>query len=600
MIYGCKMKNKKQKIESFSNIIFVWKLLYKSNKKLYYVRIPLLLLQTISSLVTAYFLRLILNSLTLSGSIKEIMFFSFGMAFTNFFVALIAKAISNYDQLQVEKTKYNIKLMLGESVSRMPLSEIENPRMKDFISLAENNNAFTEIIDYSTGFVGAAINVATYLSIVFTVQPLLIFLIVAVTVFQITIDKYRRRHQYKWRRRRTPEYRKLFYYMDVLSNFAFGKELRVNQLKNFFSNKANEQFEKECMPIIKKNNIEANSFRCSVDIINSLQNLAIYILLAIKVVFGGMLIGDFSMCLSCTQGLINYLLGLIGCYSNLITCGAFAKEFRYCIETSKCCNDNKLGNSDYVEKNNLSVEFLNVSFKYPNTNHYVLKNLSFKIHAGEHLSLVGVNGSGKSTIVKLICGFYLPTTGDIFVGGANTKNISREEYAKILSAVFQDYKLFSFTIKENISMNISADEKKLLSCVDNSDLSDKIKLLNQGINTYVYKDFDENGIEFSGGEGQKLAIARALYKDTPLIILDEPTAALDPIAEYKIYESLERLTSGKTAIFISHRLSMTRFADKIAVMKDGELCEYGTHDELIIKENGIYSSMFNAQAQYYR
>ena len=216
------------------------------------------------------------------------------------------------------------------------------------------------------------------------------------------------------------------------------------------------------------------------------------------------------------------------------------------------------------------------------------------------MSVVGVNGAGKSTFVKLLCRFYDPTAGEILFNGIPVGKIPYAQYIDLIGVVFQDFKLFSFSVRENIALSEEADRDRLRSCIEQSGLLEKIEGLPKGEDTMVDKQFDPEGIEFSGGEGQKLAIARAIYKNAPVVILDEPTSALDPIAEYDIYRRFSMLSKGKCTVYISHRLSSTKFTDKIAVFSDGFLKEYGNHQELMAVDNGIYKKMFTMQAQYYQ
>jgi ATP-binding cassette subfamily C protein len=264
---------------------------------------------------------------------------------------------------------------------------------------------------------------------------------------------------------------------------------------------------------------------------------------------------------------------------------------------------------DTLEKNKLPVsrvgayefEFKNVSFRYPRSNDYVLKNLNLKLSSGEHLSIVGLNGAGKSTFVKLLCRLYDVTEGEILLNGINIKEYDYREYLDLFSVVFQDFKLLAYPIRENITLGNKKQlsDDKILDLCRVSGIEEKIEALDRGLDTSLYKTFDKEGIEPSGGEAQKISIARALAKDAPIVILDEPTASLDPIAEYEIYNSFDNLVGSKSAVFISHRLSSCRFSDVIAVFDQCILREYGTHEELVHKEGGIYASMFAAQAQYY-
>lgn len=216
------------------------------------------------------------------------------------------------------------------------------------------------------------------------------------------------------------------------------------------------------------------------------------------------------------------------------------------------------------------------------------------------MSIVGVNGAGKTTFVKLLCRFYEPTEGEIFVNGIPVKDIPLNEYYGLLGVVFQDFSLFNFTVRENISMSTKADEDRLRDAIVKCGLENRVETLPDGVDTYIYKEFDPDGIELSGGEGQKIAIARAVYRGAPIVIFDEPTSALDPIAEYDIYRNFHDLAENRTAIYISHRLSSTRFTDRTAVFANGTIAEYGTHDELMAIDGGIYKEMFAAQAKYYQ
>lgn len=255
-----------------------------------------------------------------------------------------------------------------------------------------------------------------------------------------------------------------------------------------------------------------------------------------------------------------------------------------------------------VEKrddNEYEFEFVNVSFKYPGSDSYALKNISLKFRIGEKLAVVGMNGSGKTTFIKLLCRLYDPSEGMITLNGIDIRRYKYNEYMNLFSVVFQDFKLFSFSIGDNIAAGNDVDAAKIMECIDKAGLGERLKSLPNGIDTCLYKDYDENGVEISGGEAQKLAIARAVYKDAPFIILDEPTAALDPIAEYEIYSKFDEIAGDKTTVYISHRLSSCRFCDNIAVFDGGEIVERGSHSELLAR-NGRYTKLWNAQAQYYK
>ncbi|MBD5538213.1 MAG: ABC transporter ATP-binding protein [Lachnospiraceae bacterium] len=264
--------------------------------------------------------------------------------------------------------------------------------------------------------------------------------------------------------------------------------------------------------------------------------------------------------------------------------------------------DEKYAGSLPTEKrddNEYEFAFHNVSFRYPASEEYVLKNINLKWKIGEKMALVGRNGSGKSTLIKLLCRLYDPTEGMITLNGIDIRKYDIKEYMDLFSVVFQDSKLFSFPLAENVAASMQYDSEKVADCVNRSGLGERLLAMPDGIRTCLYKDFDEKGVEISGGEAQKLTLARAIYKGSPFVILDEPTAALDPVAENEIYVKFNEMVGTRTAIYISHRLSSCCFCDDIMVLDKGQLIERGTHEELV-KRDGIYSHMWQAQSAYYR
>ncbi len=254
-----------------------------------------------------------------------------------------------------------------------------------------------------------------------------------------------------------------------------------------------------------------------------------------------------------------------------------------------------------IEKRNdnvYEIEFHNVSFKYPGQDKNVLEHVSCKLTLKSKMAVVGRNGAGKTTFIKLLCRLYDPTEGCITLNGVDIRKYNYLEYLSLFGVVFQDFKLFAFPLEQNVASSTTTNEKRVWECLELAGIKDRIEEMPNKIKTPLYK-YDEGGVEISGGEAQKIAIARALYKNAPFVILDEPTAALDPISEYEIYSKFNELVKDKTSIYISHRMSSCRFCDDIIVFNNGEIVQRGCHDELIQNENMLYANLWNAQAQYY-
>jgi len=256
-----------------------------------------------------------------------------------------------------------------------------------------------------------------------------------------------------------------------------------------------------------------------------------------------------------------------------------------------------------VEKrsdNQYEIEFLHVWFAYPGSKDYALKDFSFKMRVGEKLAIVGKNGSGKTTMIKLLCRLYEPTKGQILLNGVDIRKFDMKEYRQLFSVVFQDLQLFSLKLGENVAGSRVYDRQRAAECLEDAGFGIRLSELSGGLDSYLYKEYADDGVEVSGGEAQKIAIARALYKDAPFVLLDEPTAALDPKAEYEIYSGFDRMVGTKTAIYISHRLSSCRFCDDIAVFHEGQLIQRGSHEMLVAQTEGKYYELWQAQAQYYQ
>ena len=329
-------------------------------------------------------------------------------------------------------------------------------------------------------------------------------------------------------------------------------------------------------------------------LLNLVRELVAYAYLTYLVLKNRLSVSEFIFCFGIITGFSNWIMNLVFSFMEISRCCTDCALYREFVEESVSEGKPEV---DFGEVR--SIEFSNVFFTYPASDTETIRNMSFTVNKGENIAIVGENGAGKTTAIKLLCGLYYPSEGDILINGRSSKEFSSDSYFDLFSAVFQDYCFMPMTIAENITAEQSYDKERLFAAFDKAGITDKINSLSEKENTLMVKDVYKNAADFSGGEKQKLLLAKAVYKNAPVLILDEPTAALDPISENELYLKYNELTEDKISFFISHRLSSTRFCDRILFIKDGAVAESGTHEELMAKK-GAYYRMYQTQSMYYR
>lgn len=395
----------------------------------------------------------------------------------------------------------------------------------------------------------------------------------------------------------SPIRRKMNYMERCTQDFDYAKDIRLFSLKSWLLNK-----QRNIMDDYENKYKLSRNFWLRHSIIYSSTSLisasVMYYILITQVLHENVSIGNFTLYLGLCSAFSSALSDFYDNFGQLQFSSYMVDDFRTFMDLEpenedECLNINILG-TEY------NFEFKNVCFKYAGAKEDTIKNLNLSFPAGQRLAIVGLNGAGKTTFIKLILRLYDVTSGEILINGYNVNRFKRKEYYYLFAPVFQNVELFAFPLSENVSMKEpeKTDKIRAEECLKRAGMAEKLNSLEKGIDTEILKVLYEDGVDLSGGEKQKLALARALYKDAPIIVLDEPTAALDALAEYELYQNFDKIVSGKSAIYISHRLSSTRFCDKIAMFVDGQIIEYGTHTELLEK-HGEYAKMFEVQAQYY-
>lgn len=326
--------------------------------------------------------------------------------------------------------------------------------------------------------------------------------------------------------------------------------------------------------------------------------LLVYLYVCLKAWTGAFGVGEITQYIGALSNITSSMGNFLRIWGDIRNNAPFLKQM---FEYLDLPNDMYQGSLTTEKRTDgdYEVEFRNVSFRYPGADAYALRNISMKFRVGEHLAVVGCNGSGKTTFIKLLCRLYDPTEGEILLNGINIRKYDYQQYMAIFSVVFQDFKLFPYTIAQNVAAAGQYDMERVKDCLRKAGFGERLAEMKDGADTYLTKQRNDNGVDISGGEAQKIAIARALYKNAPFVLLDEPTAALDPLAEAEVYARFHSIVGGRTAVYISHRLSSCRFCDKILVFSEGRIVQQGAHDGLLQEENGVYAKLWNAQAQYY-
>lgn len=394
-----------------------------------------------------------------------------------------------------------------------------------------------------------------------------------------------------------PTWRKINYMARTTQDFDYAKDIRLFHMQDWLSSKQHDILTEKQNKIFRSRNLWTyNSIFAHT--MSMLTAAVIYGILIFNVIDKNMSIGNFTLYLGlCTTftATLSQLLNSLGDYKRR---SLEVDDFRSFMDLKTEENEDAL---PVPETDSYTFTFKNVSYRYEGAEDYALKNLNLTLKAGEKLAVVGLNGAGKTTFIKLLLRLYDVTEGEILCNGTDIRRFKREEYYRLFAPVFQNVEIFAFPLSENVSMKRpqDTDRQRAEDCLQKGGLGDKLAALPEGADTQLLKILYEEGLDLSGGEKQKLALARALYKNAPVMVLDEPTAALDALAEYNLYKRFDDIIGGKTAVYISHRLSSTRFCDHIAMFRAGEMVEYGTHEELLAQK-GAYAEMFEIQAQYYK
>jgi ABC-type multidrug transport system fused ATPase/permease subunit len=490
-----------------------------------------------------------------------------------------------------------------EKTLNMNYEALENPKMLDRMYKANNatggnSNGVEGMMHNLQSIMTSVLSFTMAATIISTLNILLVLGIVAIASFQFYFfRKTTLKVKVLTWDQMAPINRRIDYMNQVGSDFSYAKDIRLYSIKDWLCSKLSVFYD-EKMDKMSKSNEEWLKYDLFEKITGMLRNALLYGYLAYSVLFNDLSIGNFTLYLTSSFTLSNTFLNFFKNLGTYVQTSAQTDDFRSFLAIPDI--DSGINTIPIPKIDSYEFKFENVSFKYPEQKDYALKNLNLTIKAGNRLAVVGLNGAGKTTMIKLLLRLYNVTEGRILLNGVDIQKYNRVEYYRLFSPVFQNVEIFAFPMAENVSMRPpkDTDSDKAYDKLILAGMKEKVDSLDKGVKTELLKVLHDEGIDLSGGEKQKLALARALYKDAPVVVLDEPTAALDALAEYKLYMDFDKLIGNKTAVYISHRLSSTKFCDSIAMFKDGEMIESGTHEDLLAK-GGAYAEMFKVQAQYY-
>lgn len=597
----------KQKTYGFlNNFIYALNIERKSNLRLLAITLIKPIGDIVGTLLNSYAPKYVLSFIEDDLPFNTIIMYTVIICLIMMILDVISTTCYNSFEFEYRKTEGYVEKKRMDKLFHTDFKNMESPDFLDYAQRAKTalnrGKGFHGVLYQSRNFIaqGTLMILSAALIGIQNLLMMIIFIVISFGIVKIS-SFFTKRDKIKFSDAMAPTWRKMNYLESTTKNFDFAKHIRLFNMSNAFFNQlsgVNETYKE----LNRKHHNRMVLWEVSLGSVLIVQKILMYTWLVYNVVTGAYQISDFVLYV----GLVSTFHASVGyvnwIYSDMRTNSLMINDYRNFVDwkEDRETADEKDGHITEINLDKFEFRFENVSFKYPGHDNYVLKNVNLTIKNGAKLAVVGVNGAGKTTFIKLMMKLYEPSEGRILLNGVDIKEYNREEYFKLFSPVFQNVECFAMPIYQNISFaeEDKTDMNKINEVLEQSGLSEKINSYEKGIHTNLLKIFDKEGIDLSGGEKQRLAMARALYKDGKVVILDEPTAALDALAEDRMYREFENMIQGKTAVFISHRLGSTRFCDKIAMFEDGTIVEEGTHEELMAK-NGKYAYMFGIQSQYY-
>ncbi|MBQ8551886.1 MAG: ATP-binding cassette domain-containing protein [Clostridia bacterium] len=600
------MKNEKEKrkYSRIGSIVWALKRLWGIDRRFVFFIFAAIPFIVAVPLFSSYFTKLLLDALERGAGYAElvgiVVGFMLGFIMLDHLRALLNTRVSSRqyypsDVYQTEMLAFVRHDMDYENNEKQEFKKIYQYAHRDACS---GNCALEFLWRDITDFLVALIGIGTYGSLLGVLEPALFLIVLAVSTASYFTTRWQPKYYEKHKREFEKEQRKLGYLKGLSENFAAAKDIKLYDMEPWLDAMVRD-FQSYVLMWEKKCSLRGLLASVLAGLMSFLQNGAAYVFLIGTLLAGELTVGDFVFYFGIVGSIAGFLQGIIKSIAKLST---RAEKIDYYRDLFSYPNKMNYGEGCALPEGAVKIELRDVWYRYDGAEDFTLKGINLTIERGESIALVGMNGAGKTTLIKLICGFYLPTKGEILVNGRKIEEYNIHEYYSMICAVFQEIKPIAFSMFEFVA---SADlmrenaREEAVDAMKKAGIWEKIESLENGIDTHLIKGIYDDGVDLSGGEMQKLVLARAIYKNGGILILDEPTAALDPIAENNLYLQYRALTQGKTSIYISHRFASTRFCDRIILLEKGTVTESGTHDELMAR-NGQYAYMFGVQAKYYK
>lgn len=600
------MKKKKPTHSVFSNFAWSLKMLLKYSKAAFFITALFIPINIGLRYLEIYLPSLVVSEIT-NGQTLTHSLLSIGIVMLLIMLGnIIVQALGHIRNSTLGIYRYKMTALVTRKQLSMFYQTYEQKEVRDLANRASNATQMwdgvqplTDIVYSGFGMIENLLGYILFGSVISFASPWLVPILTVAPIVNILSVKAYNKWEYAHRSKMTDLNQKLGHVEELPDDFAAAKDIRIYSMASWLREcyrDLSDQRSKWDRNVVKKSFLS----RIADLVVILIRDGGAYALLIHMFYSGKIGIDEFVLYFAAISSFASWVGGIISCWNKANTVSLKLCDFRDFVDYPEYDGSGIAKAADHMNTVP-EIEFKNVSFRYDGAEQDTIHDLSLKIKSGEKLALVGLNGAGKTTLVKLLCGLYRPTSGEIFFNGIPLSDFKREDYYKLISPVFQEIRTAFFSLAETVSGKSTAETnlEKAETCMRQAGLGAKIDALPDGIHTKLNKKVHENGTELSGGEAQKLMLARALYKDAPLLILDEPTAALDPITESKIYNEFNVMAKNKTSLFISHRLASTSFCDRIILLENGNITEEGTHQELM-GANGTYKGLFDIQSCWYK